>query len=91
MQLYPHFLYYTLLSTVPYTMKFFAFNEHISNYFDNQGETASFIPGEKKNFKKAAKGQQTVCHPIFLPQIQLRECVQRKADGEIPSPRERRP
>lgn len=60
-------------------------------YFDNQGETASFIPGEEKNFKKAAKGQQTVCHPIFLPQIQLRECVQRKADGEIPSPRERRP
>ena len=43
MQLYPHFLYYTLWSTVPYTLNFFSFNEHISNYFDNLGEKNIFL------------------------------------------------
>ena len=47
--------------------------------------------GKKRILRRQPKGSRLCCHPIFLPQIQLRECVQRKADGEIPSPRERRP
>lgn len=55
-------------------------------YFDNQKENAISILEKNKNFKKAAKGQQTV-----LPQMQLCELVQREACEEIPPPREGRP
>ena len=62
-------------------------------YFDNQGENAISILEKKKKriLRRQPKGSRLCCHPIFLPQMQLHERMQRKAWGEIPPPRERGP
>lgn len=46
---------------------------------------------KKRILRRQPRGSRLCCHPIFLPQMQLHEHMQKKAWGEIPPPRERGP